>query len=50
MKGKLCPDSSVIWVVAWKTSISVPSVSVKRIGKPEPVMKPGRLAIHEPGQ
>ncbi len=45
MLGSPWPDSSVISVLAWKTSIRLPSVSAKRIGRPEPVMKPGFVAI-----
>ena len=36
-------------VLAWKTSIIEPSVSVNRMGMPEPFMKPGRSAIHDAG-
>jgi hypothetical protein len=38
------PDSSVIWVVAWQTSMSAPTESTKRIGIPDPEM-PGRSRI-----
>ncbi len=43
-------DSSVIWVVAWKTSTMAPSRVVKRIGIPDPVKNPGRFWIQAGGQ
>ena len=49
MFGYAWPDSSVICVAAWYTSIRLPSRSANRMGMPEPVMKPGFVPIQDPG-
>jgi hypothetical protein len=48
--GMSWPDSSVIWVVAWKTSTIAPARVAKRMGRPDPVKYPGRPWIQDGGQ
>jgi len=44
------PDSSVIWVGTWYTSMMLPLRFVKRMGMPEPVNIPGWSFTQVAGQ